>query len=90
LHPARRQGLEHVNEVWRIAEAKLGKGDWVLRAYSIVDIHLFRLFWRMERSLKPAPGTLPNLFRHYERMLIRPAVKRTNEIESATGYQLPA
>jgi glutathione S-transferase len=90
LHPARRQGLEHVNEVWRIAEAKLGNRVWALGDYSIVDIHLFRLFWRMARSLKPAPGTLPNLFRHYERMMIRPAITRTIEIESAIGYELPA
>jgi glutathione S-transferase len=90
LHPARRQGLEHVSEVWRIADARLGNRAWALGDYSIVDIHLFRLFWRMERSLKPASGTLPNLFRHYERMMIRPAVKRTIEIESAIGYQLPA
>ena len=72
------------------ADAKLGDRDWALGAYSIVDIHLFRLFWRMSRSLKPAPGTLPNLFRHYDRMMIRPAVKRTIEAESAIGYELPA
>ena len=47
LHPARRQGPEHVNEVWRIAEAKLGNSYWALGDYSIVDIHLFRLFWRL-------------------------------------------
>jgi len=90
LHPARRQGLEHVNEVWQIAETKLGNRPWALGDYSIVDIHLFRLFWRMARSLKPAPGTLPNLFRHHERMMIRPAVTRTIVIESAIGYELPA
>ena len=90
LHPARRQGVEHVNAVWRIAETKLGGRDWALGNYSIVDIHLFRLFWRMANSLKPAPATLPNLFRHYDRMLIRPAVKRTIEIESSIGYELPA
>ena len=89
LHPARRQGLEHVNDVWQIAETKLGNRPWAMGDYSIVDIHLFRLFWRMARSLKPAPGTLPNLFRHHERMMIRPAVKRTIEIESTIGYELP-
>jgi len=90
LHPARQKGLEHVTEVWRIAEAKLGTKEWALGRYSIVDIHLFRLFWRMVGSLKPAPATLPNLFRHYERMMIRPAVKRTIEVESRIGYELPA
>ena len=90
LHPARRQGAEHVNEVWRIAEAKLAKREWALGDYSIVDIHLFRLFWRLLPSVKSAPTTLPGLFRHYERMMIRPAVRRTIELESAIGYELPA
>ncbi len=90
LHPARRQGLEHVNEVWRIADAKLGKKDWALGDYSIVDIHLFRLFWRMVPAAKPSRADLPGLFRHYERMMIRPAVKRTIAAESAIGYELPA
>jgi glutathione S-transferase len=90
LHPARRQGLDHLNEVWRIAEAKLANSEWALGEYSVVDIHLFRLFWRMIPAVKPAPASLPRLFRHYERMMIRPAVKRTIEIESAIGYELPA
>ena len=90
LHPARRHGLDHLIEVWRIAEAKLDGSEWALGDYSIADIHLFRLFWRMLPSAKPAPASLPSLFRHYERMMIRPAVKRTIEIESAIGYELPA
>ena len=90
LHPARRQGPEHVIDVWRIAEAKLGNRDWALGDYSIVDIHLFRLFWRLLPSVKSAPTTLPGLFRHYERMMIRAAVRRTIELESAIGYELPA
>ena len=89
LHPARRQGLEHVNEVWRIADTKLGSREWALGDYSIVDIHLFRLFWRMANSIKPAPASLPNLFRHYDRMMSRSAVKRTIEVESRIGYELP-
>src|SRR3954468_14969453 len=47
LHPARRQGLEHVTEVWTLAERKFGDGAWALGTYSVVDIHLFRLYWRM-------------------------------------------
>jgi glutathione S-transferase len=90
LHPARRQGSEHLKEAWRVAETKLGGRDWALGDYSIVDIHLFRLFWRMVPSAKPSPTALPTLFRHYERMMIRPAVKRTIEIESGIGYELPA
>jgi glutathione S-transferase len=94
LHPARRQGLEHAQQVWQIADHRLGQaladGDWVLGAYSIVDIHLFRLFWRMSKSLNPAPGTFGPLFAHYEKMMQRPAVQRTIEAESAIGYELPA
>lgn len=90
LHPARRQGLEHANEVWQIADRRLGGNNWVLGTYSIVDIHLFRLFWRMSKSLNPAPGTFGSLFAHYEKMMQRPAVQRTIEAESAIGYELPA
>ena len=94
LHPARRQGPEHVNEVWQIADHRLGQvspnGGWVLGDYSIVDIHLFRLFWRMSKSVKLAPGTFGHLFAHYEKMMERPAVQRTIEAESAIGYELPA
>jgi glutathione S-transferase len=90
LHPARRMGLAHANEVWQIADRRLGVNDWVLGAYSIVDIHLFRLFWRMSKSLQPPPHTLQNLFAHHGRMMARPAVQRTIETEAAIGYELPA
>jgi glutathione S-transferase len=90
LHPARRQGLDHVRQVYRIADHRLGPA-WTLGAhYSIADIHLFRLYWRMFNSLHPAPGEFPNLDAHYARMMARPAVQRTIEIESAVGYELPA
>ena len=89
IHPARRQGLEHANEVWQVADRRLGSNPWALGRYSIVDIHLFRLFWRMSASLKPPAGTLGNLFAHHDRMMARPAVKRTIEIETAIGYDLP-
>jgi glutathione S-transferase len=89
IHPARRQGLEHAKDVYRIADQRLGK-EWVVGSYSIADIHLFRLYWRFFNSLKPEPGTFPNLDAHYARMMARPAVRRTIEIESALGYHLPA
>jgi len=41
LHPARRQGEDHVAEVWTLAERKLGDRDWVLGRYSIADIICF-------------------------------------------------
>jgi glutathione S-transferase len=89
IHPARRQGLEHAKDVYRIADQRLGK-EWVVGSYSIADIHLFRLSWRFFNSLKPEPGTFPNLDAHYARMMARPAVRKTIEIESALGYHLPA
>jgi glutathione S-transferase len=90
LHPARRQGLEHVKQVWRIAEQRLGNNEWVLGTYSIADIHLFRLWWRVVGSMKPERAEFPRLYAHYDRMMARPAVKRTIEAESKVGYELPA
>ena len=90
IHPARRQGLEHAMTVYRIADARLGDRDWVCGAYSIADIHLFRLYWRFAASLKPPPGAFPRLEAHHARMLARPAVVNTIAAETAVGYELPA
>lgn len=90
VHPARRQGLEHARGIYAIAEQRLGNREWAVGRYSIADIHLFRLFWRFRGSLNPAPGDFPALSAHYDRMMARPAVKKTIEIESAIGYELPA
>jgi glutathione S-transferase len=90
LHPARRIGVEHANAVFAIADRRLGAREWALARYSIADIHLFRLYWRFANSLKPAAGSFPNLAAHHDRMMARPAVQRTIEIEAAIGYELPA
>ena len=89
LHPARQRGLDYAKAVYGIADRRLG-GGWALGRYSIADIHLFRLYWRLANSLHPAPETFPNLTAHYQRMMARPAVQHTIEIESAVGYELPA
>jgi glutathione S-transferase len=89
IHPARRIGVERWKEVFCIAERRLGGREWTVERYSIADIHLFRLYWRFVGSVKPAPGDFPGLSAHYERMMARPAVRRTIEIESAIGYALP-
>ena len=89
IHPARRTGVERWREVFGIAERRLAGWEWAVERYSIADIHLFRLFWRFVDSLKPAPDEFPGLSAHYRRMMARPAVQRTLEIESAIGYQLP-
>jgi glutathione S-transferase len=89
LHPARRHGLEYAKQVYGIADRRLG-GGWALGSYSIADIHLFRLYWRLANSLHPAPDMFPNLTAHYQRVMARPAVQRTIEVEAAIGYELPA
>ena len=89
LHPARRQGEEHVTEVWSLADRKFGERDWALGSYSVADIHLFRLYWRMVNAPHPYPKGLRRLESLYERMMARPAVQRTIKIESQLGYELP-
>jgi glutathione S-transferase len=90
IHPARQRGTERWREVFGIADRRLGSREWALGRYSIADIHLFRLFWRFVNSVHPEPDAFPNLSRHYETMMARPAVRRTCEIEKAIGYELPA
>jgi glutathione S-transferase len=89
VHPARRLGVEAANKVYGIADRRLGEREWAIGRYSVADIHLFRLYWRFANSLKPPPGSFPRLSAHYDRMMMRPAVKRTCEIEAAIGYELP-
>lgn len=90
LHPARRRGFDHATQIYDLADRRLGARTWALEHYSVVDIHLFRLFWRFSNSLKPEPGMFPHLCAHRERMLQRPAVQRTIAVEAAIGYELPA
>ncbi len=91
LHPARRQGADHVRTVWQLADQRLGAQTWAVGgAYSIADIHLFRLFWRFRGSLGADPALFRNLSAHHDRMMQRPAVRKTVEAEAALGYDLPA
>ena len=89
VHPARARGLDYAMGIYKLADQRLGSREWAIGRYSIADIHLFRLFWRFANSLKPPQGSLPNLEAHYTRMMARPAVRRTIEIEQAIGYDLP-
>lgn len=89
IHSARRAGDERWREVFRLADARLGRNDWAVGRYSIADIHLFRLFWRFVDALHPAAGDYPSLRAHYDRMMAREAVKKTIAAESAVGYHLP-
>jgi len=88
IHPARRIGEARWREVFVLAEQRLGPNDWTVDCYSIADIHLFRLYWRFVVTLGIAPGAYPNLHRHYDRMMARPAVQRTLATEAAAGYNL--
>jgi glutathione S-transferase len=90
VHPARRRGLDYAHAVYALADRRLNGGRWAVGSYSIADIHLFRLYWRFVNSLHPDPAEFPNLHAHYERMLARPAVQKTCEVEAAIGYELPA
>jgi glutathione S-transferase len=89
IHPARRIGVERWKEVFTLADRRLGSRDWAIGRYTIADIHLFRLFWRFHRTVNPARSDYPGLAAHYERMMARPAVKKTCEAEAAIGYELP-
>ena len=90
VHPARRQGADHARAVYAIAERRLGSREWAVGRYSIADVHLFRVFWRFSNSLELSRTEFPNLFAHNDRMMARPAVQRTLEVEGSIGYELPA
>jgi glutathione S-transferase len=90
IHPARQAGMEQAREIWQIADKRLGVNDWAAGGrYSIADIHLFRLYWRIRDALEPRSGGLANIEAHYQRVMARPAVKKTIEIEEKIGYSLP-
>ena len=90
LHPARRQGKEAALKIYGAADRKLGSDRWAAGAYSIADIHLFRLYWRLRNSFLPEPSQFPSLERHYGSMMERSAVRQTIAAEAAAGYELPA
>ncbi|HXC27149.1 MAG TPA: glutathione S-transferase family protein [Stellaceae bacterium] len=90
VHPSRRAGEEAWRAVFRLCEQRLGGKEWAVGgAYSIADIHLFRLFWRFVDALGPDHAAYPGLMAHYEQMMARPAVKKTIESERAIGYEFP-
>lgn len=96
IHPSLRfvrqtppsRGIDYTLEAFGFAEQRLG-GDYCCGAtYSIADIHLFRLFWRFSHSVPIEREQFPKLFAHRERVLARPAVQKTIEVESAIGYEI--
>jgi glutathione S-transferase len=88
VHPARRSP-ESALSAWQLTERRLAGAEWALGSYSIVDIHLFRLFWRYSGAAGPDATRYPALAAHFERMMAREAVRKTIEIEARIGYELP-
>ena len=89
VQPARRRGWEAVKAVYSLSERRLNHRTWAVGEYSIADSHLFRLYWRIRNAFTPDPAEFPSLEAHYHRMMARPAVKKTCDIEASIGYELP-
>jgi glutathione S-transferase len=89
VHPAVGQGPERVAEVWRIAEQKLGGREWCVGGkYSIADIHLFRLYWRFKDRFGLNAAEHPAIQALHDRVVQRPAVKKTIEAEAKIASSL--
>ncbi|MXO61321.1 hypothetical protein GRI89_17390 [Altererythrobacter salegens] len=89
IHPTFGGPPEDTIAAFAVAEERLAGHEWAVGAhYSIVDIHLFRLFWRAHHTIGLPRETLPGLWAHYERVGKRPAVKATQAAEAALGYEL--
>jgi glutathione S-transferase len=92
VHGARTNAGE-ARAAFAAATQRLGERDWALVTYSVVDIFLFRLFWRFAARFKFAPGEFPSLEAHRTRMLTRPAViaalAAEEQIAAKAGLSLP-
>lgn len=89
IHPIWSKGLDIALPQYDIADQKLGEREWIVDEYSIADIHLFRVYWRLLSKYQLPPDRLPNLQRHHDQMIQRPAVVKTLEVEASVGYELP-
>ncbi|REF89253.1 glutathione S-transferase [Methylovirgula ligni] len=92
VHGARADAAQ-ARDAFSLAAHRLGAREWALGDYSVVDIFLFRLFWRFAARFDFAPGEFPSLEAHRARMLARPAVIKTFAAEAPTaekaGLSLP-
>ena len=89
LHPARQRGMDYPRRstasptgVWETA----GRWHTIRSPTSICSGCTGGSPIRSSLRRK----TFPNLTAHYARMMARPAVQRTIEVETAVGYELPA
>jgi glutathione S-transferase len=85
LHPVWSKGPDVAMLNFEIADQRLGDKQWVVGNYSIADIHLFRLYWRFSSKFELPTGSLPNLKRHHDQVLKRPAVIKTMQAEALIG-----
>ena len=58
--------------------------------YSIADIHLFRLYWRFKDRFGLKAAEHPAIQALHDRVLQRPAVKKTLEAEAKIASSLPS
>jgi glutathione S-transferase len=90
IHPAVGKGPEAVADAWRIAGKRLAGREWCVGgAYSIADIHLFRLYWRFRERFNLKAEDHPAVQALHDRMLKRPAVQKTIEAEAKIPSSLP-
>ncbi len=92
VHGARADAAD-ARAAFASAAQRLGTREWALGDYSVVDIFLFRLFWRFAARFDFATGEFPSLEAHRARMLARPAVMKTLAAEAPiaekVGLTLP-
>jgi glutathione S-transferase len=70
-----------LREMFERLDTQIGAGPYVLgERYSAVDPYLLMLV-RWTRAMRRPARELPNLARHAERVLARPAIRRTFEAE---------
>ncbi len=89
IHTVWSQGPDVALPAYELADSRLGDREWVVSNYSIADIHLFRLYWRFSNKFELPTGSLPNLKRHHDQMMQRPAVQKTLSIEAELPRSLP-
>ena len=91
VHTSVPQGPERVAAAFGIAEQKLAGKQWCVGGkYSIADIHLFRLYWRFKPRFGLKAEDYPSIQALHDRIMQRPAVKKTIEIEAKVPSSLPA
>ena len=85
-------GIERAREVWQIADKRLGRKRVGGRRPLLDRRHppVPPLLAHPRRAAStPKAGGFANIEAHYQRVMARPAVRKTIEIEEKIGYSLP-